>query len=403
MKPKIIIALVAAIMLIPAGALAAAELEIYYPEEGQVLLRGDDYRIRFTLDAAPYSFQTGAVFTKPRVGKAAAFARLEQTQSTTRTDSGSYSLAVNAGPDFGADTAGEYWLWVFAFRPDKTIIAGGYLPVDLRTPPQTNRAGWFTEGGISYYGRGGKLLTGWQEFGLYPITTRRYYFDENGAMQKGWLKYDNRWYYLGTDGLMQTGWLQTTGGDSYFLDPLGGQMYTHWQYIDGQWYYFHPDTGKLQHGWLTTDGGQYYLQDDSGAMLSGWQWLAGEGGEKAWFYFQPGQQAKAGNRQMVDGKWYYTAPEGGQRLDGWQQLPRQDDDAWYYLYEQGGYGLGWQRIGGSVYYFSTEAGSEGAMLTGWLTIGEDSYYLNPSGAMLTGVQSIDGEKYFFGSDGRLMD
>ena len=41
------------------------------------------------------------------------------------------------------------------------------------------------------------------------------------------------------------------------------------------------------------------------------------------------------------------------------------------------------------------------MATGWLRIGEKTYYLSDNGSMVTGWQNIDGNIYYFHPDGHM--
>ena len=62
----------------------------------------------------------------------------------------------------------------------------------------------------------GTAYTGW----LTDTDGKRYYFDKNGIMQRGWLKLKGRKYYLDEDGIMQTGTI-TVNGRKYKLASDG--------------------------------------------------------------------------------------------------------------------------------------------------------------------------------------
>lgn len=61
---------------------------------------------------------------------------------------------------------------------------------------------------------------------------------------------------------------------------------------------------------------------------------------------------------------------------------------------------GWnQDTGSGKKYFV----KEGVIQKGWLTCGQDKYYLDPSdGAMVTGLKKISGKQYYFTSQGKLV-
>ena len=92
----------------------------------------------------------------------------------------------------------------------------------------------------------------------------KYYYNPNGVMQTGWLKYfDGKWYYFEREGIMQTGW-EKVDGKWYYLKP-NGEMSIGWEEVDGKWYYLKPNgemvTGKFKIGNKT------YNFDSSGALI----------------------------------------------------------------------------------------------------------------------------------------
>ncbi len=77
--------------------------------------------------------------------------------------------------------------------------------------------------------------------------------------------------------------------------------------------------------------------------------------------------------------WKYIRKDGIPTSDVWVKAIWQDAGYWYY-FDENGY-----------------------MHTGWLTLSDATYYLNPvagtnSGRMLTGWQYIDGSWYYFSTD-----
>lgn len=63
-----------------------------------------------------------------------------------------------------------------------------------------------------------------------------YYFDVDGWMEDGWLRWNNNWYYLHTK-----------------YDNTRGHMYTGWHEIDGKWYYFNTASDKGTLGAMLAD------------------------------------------------------------------------------------------------------------------------------------------------------
>jgi D-alanyl-D-alanine carboxypeptidase len=73
---------------------------------------------------------------------------------------------------------------------------------------------------------------------------------------------------------------------------------------------------------------------------------------------------------------------------GWLE---EEDRICYYLPDHGALALGWQEIGGKLFYFD----AEGSMQTGWLKLGEYDYYLHPDGSAAIGPTTIDGNTHYF--------
>ena len=209
----------------------------------------------------------------------------------------------------------------------------------------------------------------------------KYYYDHNGVMQTGWLKYfDGSWYYFNEDGIMQTGW-EKVDGKWYYLKS-DGVMATGWLKLDGKWYHL-KSNGEMSVGWIKVDGKWYYLKSN-GEMATGWIKL-----NEKWYYLRSSGIMATG-WEKVDGKWYYLKSDG-EMATGWIKL----NEKWYYLRSSGVMAVGWEKVDGKWYYLK----SDGVMAKGWIKLNEKWYYLRSSGVMSVGWEKVDGKWYYLKSDG----
>ncbi|MBE6072098.1 MAG: starch-binding protein [Clostridium butyricum] len=120
--------------------------------------------------------------------------------------------------------------------------------------------GWLlTENNQWNYVENGDIIVGWKN-----ITGKWYFMNNEGIMQKSWIKDNNMWYYLDSGGAMKTGWIKDNYGLWYHLGN-DGAMNTGWlKDIDGTWYFLNP-SGVMQVGWKEINGVWYYFYN-SGAM-----------------------------------------------------------------------------------------------------------------------------------------
>ena len=302
--------------------------------------------------------------------------------------------------------------------------------------------GWEKVNGTWYYmNASGAMQTGWQKLdGVW------YYMDSSGAMLTGWQKINGTWYYMNSSGAMLTGW-QNIGGARYYLNSSGA-MLTGWQKLDGVWYYM-DSSGAMLTGWQDIGGARYYLNLSNGAMLTGWQKIDGN-----WYYFYSGgsmatnteidgwsidangiatkiEAVQNGWLQVGNDKLYYIEGvaqiglvdiegaryyfnENGMMQTGWQII----DNVKYYFYESGqmatsteidGWSIdsngiatkievvlnGWQKIDGDWYYYVNNVKQ-----TGWLTLGNDKYYLKADGKMMSDEWlTQNNKKYYFAASG----
>lgn len=246
------------------------------------------------------------------------------------------------------------------------------------------KTGFFTapDGKKYYCDESGAMQTGWLQ-----LSGSWYYFSGSGAMNEGWAFVNGNWYYLTPgSGMMKTGWYKE--GNTWYYLSGSGAMQTGWLYHGGAWYYL-LENGAMQEGWLKHGTVWYYLTPGSGMMKTGWY---KEG--NAWYYLS-GNGAMQTGWLNQGGVWYYLS-ESGAMKEGWASV----DGTWYYLTPGSGVmQTGWCKVGNAWYYLS----GSGAMQESWIRLNGKRYYLTPgSGAMVTGWKYIGKYKYYFGNDGALV-
>ena len=105
-----------------------------------------------------------------------------------------------------------------------------------------------------------------------------YYFDKNGYVVTGWLKWNGCYFYLnpisdGWFGRMETGWKKIDGKWYYFAEKeyagpyyaVTGTNYT----IDGKLYHFNTDGTMASSGWSLYEDGSWYYASASGELATG--------------------------------------------------------------------------------------------------------------------------------------
>lgn len=238
-----------------------------------------------------------------------------------------------------------------AFRQatDKHIVNGIAGGVDLNYQYKDYgnliiSDGWLAHGnGLRFY-LGYKMQTGWID-----INGLKYYSDNLGYMQKGWLSLDEK-------------------GMRYFHEAgeLMGAMATGFTQVGDKTYYFDAE-GYMKTGWLDV-AGFTYLTDASGALVRGWF----NDGAASYYFNETGAMAK--DWTAIDGRLYHFGADG--RL-----TPNTFVDT-----------------AGVTYY----AGADGAMVTGQQVINGASYLFGEDGVMKTGLQVLNGNMYFYAADGAMV-
>lgn len=174
-------------------------------------------------------------------------------------------------------------------------------------------------------------------------------------------------------------WVNTIAGKKYTQKAAPGYV-TGWQQINGSWYYF-SNTGIMQTGWITVSGKTYFLTPD-GVRQTGWI--------------------------KSNGKFYYLNNNGVMQKSKWVDNR--------YLLSSGACAFGFITIGDKTYYLDP---STGIRQTGKIKYNGNLYYFNSkgilqkdkwvcsgncyasgSGALLKGVNAVGDAVYFFNNNGK---
>jgi len=94
-----------------------------------------------------------------------------------------------------------------------------------------------------------------------------WYFYKNGKKLKSQWVHDSKWYWLGKDGKMIKSNLITYKGDKYYLKSDGVMASNEWIKFENGWRFFNKN-GKMRIGWLKWKSNFYYL-DSKGYMVTG--------------------------------------------------------------------------------------------------------------------------------------
>jgi len=128
-----------------------------------------------------------------------------------------------------------------------------------------------------------------------------------------------------------------------------------------------PETG------FRTLNGKVYYKNADGSSPKGWTKIGG----KTYYFLDTGEAMS--KNTVVGGIRYRFSPEGVLlgRYSGWVKRTTRQLKSTYYYYKNG------------------------VPQSGWLKLGEKTYYLNEDGSRVTGTLELDGVIYDFGYDGVL--
>ena len=253
-----------------------------------------------------------------------------------------------------------------------------------------------TANGLYY----GSEETGALSFGRIAVDGEEYYFSEDGARLNGAVEIDGQYWYL-ADNVFRYGWIEDSTGTFYSTESglVAGS-----QKIDGKRYYFEEDY-RLARGWVSRGGDRYYYDTDGG-MLTGWQTIDGvqycftDSG-----ILRVGDVEIDGTKYRFreDGAYLdgYVSTELGRQYykRGYLQTGvTKINDKYYYLDSNGVVSGGKHTVDGKAAYYN----DDGSALTGWQTIDGKKYYLGSDGVMKQGVTKIGDKYYYLAKDGGLL-
>lgn len=182
------------------------------------------------------------------------------------------------------------------------------------------------------------------------------------------------------NGVLESG-MPTINGTTYIVKNR--EIYNGWVVVDGNRYYCDRSTGVAT-GWnylrpwgdygeyAHSRGNDYHYFDENGVMQTGMGMYDG----------YPAMLSPYGNLQYGFTKDYNTNSATGYYWRYWilnEDGSRQRANDWVYADD------------GNWYHFSGNYRLD----TGWLTLGDNKYYLGTTGARQTGWQEIDGEWCYF--------
>lgn len=295
-----------------------------------------------------------------------------------------------------------------------------------KTVPYYNEKGygWKKTGGEwTYVKEDGTLQVNW----LLDADDKYYFFDEDGVMLKGFIRWKNQSYYMNPDGSMQEGWFKYEDG-VYYLRPGNGDMFVGVQTVDGVTYDFGTDgralglteipTDKTAAADVTLSGlneDETVKKDEPQSVMydvMGYGWK--QNPDSTWSYYnKDGSLAK--NWLFDETNHYYFMGSDGKMQTGYIEWCEQryflnedgrmqegffiaQDGIYYFRPGNGDMILGLYAIDGMLYNF----GEDGRLLTGWQNYNDSLYFLDPAtGEAVKGIAVIDGMQYGFDSEGKL--
>lgn len=342
------------------------------------------------------------------------------------------------------------WIAQYPYSPSSSnLLNTGYGAWQFNSHGRVSGYNADLDVSIDYSGIFGSGLTDSYQNG-------NWYLYNGSVKQTGWQQVNGHWYYYNPSngsGEMLVG-DQYINGAWYHLntnhDGTYGAMVTGWVKENGKWYYYNPSNndGKLMSGDQYINGHWYYLNPNHdgsyGAMVTGWHEENGK-----WYYYNTATDTgwMLTDRQYIDGSWYelgsdgaretglvydsasqtlhYYGNDGKEETSNWVTAAASADQdglltegADEYKLEDKNTGkvdTGWQKVGGSWYYFDPSTGkatksqwfhspagnwyyfgSDGKAASGITKVGSQTFYFDPTNAwLLSGWQKVNGSWYYF--------
>ena len=336
-------------------------------------------------------------------------------QSETQTQASQDSVAAVRASQNGWVKAGDGGWYFYENGQLKTgwlYRNGNWYWLDPDRNGRMAENSWFTYDNNFYYAKGDGAI---YKNGFQEVDGNLYYFQSWGGIQKNvYLSISGKMYYVQENGIVARGIVRTMNGHGdlcAFDDTTGAQITQKGWLKKGTSYYWVREDGVLQTGWLLYDDNWYWFDDNGVMMTSGWKEI-----NNNLYYFQSwggiyknGFQSIGGNEYYfrswggvyrntfftVKGKTYIAQNDGSiyhASQTGWVQL----GDQTYWINQDGSVQTGWLKLEGKWYWLKadgTRAASE------WITYDNNRYYFDGDGVMYTGMKEVDGTRYYFHSWG----
>ena len=336
-----------------------------------------------------------------------------ETQTQASQDSGAAVRASQNGWVKAGDS-GWYFYENGQLKTGWLYRNGNWYWLDPDRNGRMAENSWFTYDNNFYYAKGDGAI---YKNGFQEVDGNLYYFQSWGGIQRNvYLSISGKMYYVQENGIVARGIVRTMNGHGdlcAFDDTTGAQITQKGWLKKGTSYYWVREDGVLQTGWLLYDDNWYWFDDNGVMMASGWKEI-----NNNLYYFQSwggiyknGFQSIGGNEYYfrswggvyrntfftVKGKTYIAQNDGSiyhASQTGWVQL----GDQTYWINQDGSVQTGWLKLEGKWYWLKadgTRAASE------WITYDNNRYYFDGDGVMYTGIHTIGGTKYAFQSWGGL--
>lgn len=248
--------------------------------------------------------------------------------------------------------------------------------------------GWTIEDNETYYYENGKKVK-WEKV----IDGKTYYFDDNGKMYKGLLKYnrDKKYRYFSEDGSMIKQQFVKYNGDTFYFDKQG--IAVSWErIINGKTYYF-DENGKMYKGLLKYNRDKKYRYFMADGSMAKEEFISINNND---YYFNK-EGVGVIWEQTIDGKTYYF-DEDAKMHKG--LLKYQRDGKYRYFKSNGEMAKNGFFNENSVTRFAEKNG----IIKMWEnTINGKTYYFDEKGVMYKGLLQYNRDKKnrFFKSDGSM--